>query len=317
MKGILVVLWWSLWLYLARSQQHTATDEQGGRLSLTELTPHRIKGSYSIIKRAEAEEEEEEEGLHIDIQSSGEGQSLAIHTLEGKKLLATQQHSLSSPLGISLLDNHFILWQEGSGSSNKKQFLVPKQAHHLFEPALKHDRLLWRLQNLLDEDNANSTRSDAITQLLASREAQLLVDTAKALATSTGVTGQDSPAALLLYVLALRVQNLMHQLSETENAATQANEAEIHNNIKETVREEFCSNSNASCPAGACPLGDDCTGLCGSMCECWDWICGNCCLNKMCYDHDMCCADGYFSWGCMGILMRDEDKLDCSAAYSC
>jgi hypothetical protein len=38
---------------------------------------------------------------------------------------------------------------------------------------------------------------------------------------------------------------------------------------------------------------DDCLGMCGSGCECWSWVCGDCCHHKICLVHDallrFCC----------------------------
>lgn len=295
-----IALWCSLSLTLA--------GEDGGLLRLTELTPHRIKGSYSTS----------EGGLHLDIHTSDKHHSLAISTLGGTKVLASKQHTLNSPLGISLLDRHFILAKD-QDSRKHREFLLPKHMHHFFEPALKQNGMMGLLRNVLDEDKANMTRTAAIAELLVSREASLLIDAAKALA-ATGVTGQESPAAFLLYVLALRTQKLKDDASPMENTLSgkvKMQDTSSRNGMSQD--EEFCTNANATCQVGACPLGDECTGLCGTSCDCWDWVCGNCCLNKMCYDHDLCCGrDGYVSWSCLGILSRDkDDDFTCSAAYSC
>jgi hypothetical protein len=31
---------------------------------------------------------------------------------------------------------------------------------------------------------------------------------------------------------------------------------------------------------------DDCFGMCGIGCECWTWVCGDCCLHSICVEHD-------------------------------
>lgn len=49
------------------------------------------------------------------------------------------------------------------------------------------------------------------------------------------------------------------------------------------------------------PIGPTCLGLCGPHCLCWWHICGNCCYNHGCYEHDICCAD-FFSADCLGPL---------------
>ncbi|XP_065829796.1 uncharacterized protein [Oscarella lobularis] len=36
------------------------------------------------------------------------------------------------------------------------------------------------------------------------------------------------------------------------------------------------------------PNNDNCTGMCGEKCNCWKWVCGNCCNHTGCYQHDVC-----------------------------
>lgn len=44
---------------------------------------------------------------------------------------------------------------------------------------------------------------------------------------------------------------------------------------------------------------DKCFGMCGMICWCWPWVCGDCCLHKGCFQHDTCCKiHGYASIYC-------------------
>ena len=57
-------------------------------------------------------------------------------------------------------------------------------------------------------------------------------------------------------------------------------------------REEFVGQ--ASVPRGPswrykCRRRDDCYGMCGRDCQCWRWVCGNCCYHPGCADHDWWC----------------------------
>ena len=42
-----------------------------------------------------------------------------------------------------------------------------------------------------------------------------------------------------------------------------------------------------------------CIGMCGKGCWCWRWVCGNCCHNQGCYEHDRCCGKDWFSTECL------------------
>jgi hypothetical protein len=43
------------------------------------------------------------------------------------------------------------------------------------------------------------------------------------------------------------------------------------------------------CPKPCVPYPDrahDCFGMCGPGCDCWSWVCGDCCYHDFCADHD-------------------------------
>jgi hypothetical protein len=37
--------------------------------------------------------------------------------------------------------------------------------------------------------------------------------------------------------------------------------------------------------------GGDCFGMCGAGCDCWEWVCGDCCSHPVCVVHDGLCGD--------------------------
>ena len=47
------------------------------------------------------------------------------------------------------------------------------------------------------------------------------------------------------------------------------------------------------------PTANKCRGLCGLGCNCWKWFCGDCCWNRGCYEHDICCNYGRFRSYCV------------------
>ena len=46
------------------------------------------------------------------------------------------------------------------------------------------------------------------------------------------------------------------------------------------------------------PNSNKCLGMCGLSCWCWKWVCGNCCCNRGCYEHDLCCRHSWLSTYC-------------------
>ena len=288
-----------------------------GVLTLSTASPQHVEGLYTTASTGK--------GIHFDATVSEDYHSLVISTQGGERVLSSRQHTLDSPIGITLYGNHFLL---SKGDKGHSEYLFPSTLHKYFEPTLKHDKVFQYVRRHLDEEGANVTRSKAISQLLGSEEVGFVVQAAKAVGES-GLTGTDNPAAMMLYVLALRLQNLLDDsplraelLQDSSSSSTPLKRTLRHQPdwIGRTAGnpEQFCESTQSKCPVDRCPRGDGCSGLCGPACTCWEWVCGNCCLNKMCLDHDHCCEDGLFSWGCMGILQRHiNPQVDCAKAYIC
>lgn len=47
------------------------------------------------------------------------------------------------------------------------------------------------------------------------------------------------------------------------------------------------------------PTKHDCRGMCGAGCNCWEWVCGDCCFHQSCYEHDLCCKHAPWSSYCL------------------
>ena len=63
------------------------------------------------------------------------------------------------------------------------------------------------------------------------------------------------------------------------------------------------------CPP--CPY-NECLGMCGAGCDCWDWFCGDCCWHKGCCIHDSCCdMHGFFSMPCFNVLTLTCEDFYC------
>ena len=60
------------------------------------------------------------------------------------------------------------------------------------------------------------------------------------------------------------------------------------------------------------PYNNDCLGMCGPGCTCWSRVCGNCCRNQFCYEHDLCCGHAWISTGC---LLPFIHTMSCENGY--
>ena len=61
----------------------------------------------------------------------------------------------------------------------------------------------------------------------------------------------------------------------------------------------WCSNSDECEDENDKPSEENlCIGMCGPECDCWCWVCGDCCYHKGCYQHDVCCRTKISSFSC-------------------
>ena len=127
------------------------------------------------------------------------------------------------------------------------------------------------------------------------------------------VTIADYPAAKPFYVLAMRLSKFQSEYFQTD----QEGSGEIANYDSQADRNKrshcwfwttHCRSNGRCCYR--CPSDDNCLGLCGRGCSCWWWVCGNCCYNQGCYDHDICCGS-WNSWGCQIPLGFSCSSYDC------
>ena len=64
------------------------------------------------------------------------------------------------------------------------------------------------------------------------------------------------------------------------------------------------------------PTEHDCRGMCGAGCNCWKWVCGDCCFHQSCYEHDLCCKHAPWSSYCLlpfGIF--DGLRISCERFF--
>jgi hypothetical protein len=50
--------------------------------------------------------------------------------------------------------------------------------------------------------------------------------------------------------------------------------------------------------------GDSCYGMCGYGCDCWSWVCGDCCYHGGCATHDSWCRQGqwYYCYNISAVI---------------
>lgn len=93
-----------------------------------------------------------------------------------------------------------------------------------------------------------------------------------------GFTGTDFPATLVLHKVAQQTaQTLKIKVSELQ----------------------LPGKTEGYCDSYPNPY-NGCFGMCGEGCDCWSWVCGDCCYHNGCAQHDTWCRDGQW-WYCYNI----------------
>lgn len=77
-------------------------------------------------------------------------------------------------------------------------------------------------------------------------------------------------------------------------------------NIFRSKRSDICLDLRSN------PHNDECLGMCGPGCTCWSFVCGDCCYNKLCLEHDKCCGHNIYSIRCWLPFLYE---LSCKEGY--
>ena len=252
---------------------------ENGKLNLTTLEHDKIVGHFSGAKNRGIQFLSEiKDGYHV----------LQITTLQGKLLYRTEGHASSHVLASILGQELLIANITGTPSqkSHSSSYHVPSNWSQLTKNVVRQKISLHTVLPYLDQEKANSTLRTAISALLPRLETRYVVMAARALGKDIRILGKEYPAAMNLYVLAMRLSKSPNRV----NAEALAQSSNYYDGSN-ACAYSYCTQNGACCTM--CPVGGDCEGMCGGGCSCWSWVCGDCCYHQGCYDHDRCCTDFY------------------------
>ena len=276
-----------------------AAPRDGGRLQVLSLSPARLQVKYHTGAG---------KGIHVMSEVNQQDNYIDISTLSGEKIVSAQ-FSTSEPAA---------LWR----IMGNNVFRVGHQAHVVSSDTtsvreeLRHVKMLSHIQTTEDIE---ATLQSAYTELFDHPENHLdsIVELSSILGKGYGVTGYDNPAALNLHKLALHFYKVQNMEAD-QNYKIQKREVATINAAKRISKRETCerpgwwpwSDSISTPGCASCPIGDQCLGLCGKGCNCWSWVCDDCCYHQGCYEHDLCC-DKFISSACL-----IPTGFDCNS-YTC
>jgi hypothetical protein len=141
-----------------------------------------------------------------------------------------------------------------------------------------------------------------------------------------GYDGRRYPSTMALHKLAMRVSRDTDITppaaiaAGADTACTAGSGDGSGSGSGEGSGEGSGSGSGSGCAdLSGDPNGDSCYGMCGNGCNCWRWVCGDCCCNAGCRQHDAHCracrADPLRNkWACVQCACFDwgNPLFDCT-----
>jgi len=254
-----------------------------GVLKVTTLTEYTVEGSY--VEKVTGR------GLHFISTTD----SLSITTLEGQPLL-TAGRSVGSMRLVSVGKDRFIQQKDEEGSTD---YAVPASdvggIMDIVPGTL--EALVGRLQSV--DGNVHSQKLQASTEELLTRSEVQLIERAAFALGGKGVTGLKYPSILPFYLATLQLQRLLTNSTSVDYPPS-------HLYSKHVSKRASCFETCPPCP------NDNCLGMCGLACNCWRFLCGDCCYHLGCYDHDLCCRERFVQTACLFPF-----GFSCGSHYQC
>lgn len=253
-------------------------------LNITNLTEGEVEFSFTDLPS----------GRGLRVVSAQD--SLNIQTLNGRSLVSAREASESSLRLISIGRDTFI--QAKTSTWNSRDFYVPEVFVSILsrrENAVLQDLVhILNTSDTVGESDSSRLRDSVIT-ILSYPEGKMLQNAVAALG-NAGLTGVLYPSVLPFYMATLRLAQLVRRSNVTDP---------VNSALLRGVREDCLSE----CPP--CPY-QECLGLCGYGCNCWKWVCGDCCYHLGCYEHDICCRTKFVRTACLFPF-----GFKCESGYNC
>ena len=137
---------------------------------------------------------------------------------------------------------------------------------------------------------------ESLDRLAAHPAVRLLEPAARALGEELEIIGKEEPAAMAFYTAAMTLTEAYNKNRRAAVAlARNANPFDAYINRPVNV-QDYRYWDKRRCPP--CPR-DECFGLCGYGCNCWRFLCGDCCFHVGCADHDVCCRRNFYTAKCV------------------
>ena len=228
-----------------------------------------------------------------------EKEALSVTTLVGKPILKVSKPVVSDE---SMEIRNINILGQSVVKFGLDYYILPHDTNLDVELLRNPKELLAILQGT---GNHQAEVSKLIMDLASQREAILMEYAAVAAGREFGISGKEEPAILPFYMTALTLSKLRNKPSFESTSYSPV-----------TIE----GSGYFDCDLTTCPpcQEDECKGMCGSNCDCWKWVCGDCCYHQGCAEHDVCCGGplSYFDPACVDvIIIYASFQFKCDGPY--
>lgn len=283
---------------VAQLQDYLHMLDGGGKISTVDAVEQKAHSGLTMSSQNENMIEgsfvEDGNGIYFMCEDDGSGKgTLLLTTMEGKTIFYIEQ--IREDLVLVSVEEEALLYIPSTQTGGGIYEIPPSH----FIGALKAmegttNFTVHRLQKYLQRVSENEGM-EKLKKFMKFEEINMVIATSQALMDSTE---ESNTPPLSLRVL-LAFFHFLHE-STTVTAELEHRTAEFeHGSLfaHSTQATEVCTRFPTTCPLGECPFrrsGNNCFGMCGLQCNCWRFLCGDCCVHRGCREHDACCARGGF-----------------------
>ena len=229
----------------------------------------------------------EKEGIVFNSTAS----SVSITDLEGNQLLKISDITEQLRF-VSIRNDLFIQLQTRHGYLD---FYIPNPLQKKVMD--RHtDKINFEFLDSLSLSDHYKELKNSIELFVSEHTTSFIIESAYILGRDRGYTGLEYPSIQPLYLIAHNLEGLITKV------LPERKKRRLFRDSNDDSCLEFCP---------PCPV-QECFGLCGYGCNCWEWLCGDCCYHLGCHGHDVCCRKSFIKMNCLF-----PTKFECNSEYTC
>lgn len=228
--------------------------------------------------------DEEGNGMYFSCEDNGRGKGkLLLTTMEGESILLAVQLSQELIL-VSAGDETFLY-------SNSAVYVVPP-SHLIIALSVAEGTTSFDIDVLKAHlpDIGEEEGREKLAQLMELTEFKTVFTRA-----SQAMMNNMERRRGRIPPLSVRVLLAFIRSVTSEESCAEPDPVTDQDLVAHSSQVEACSTFDTTCPVGRCPFvqgRNRCFGMCGRRCNCWRFVCGDCCIHSGCEQHDACCARG-------------------------